>query len=133
MEGTIEGNIEDWGLDDISKVETSSDTHLEDDLGSGDAVIIRVFEFSANPDVFKRHTPTKQELFNYHAKGIEVMLWQDGLTVVPEVAPRVVVNKKKTKYHIFVGAMPSKGHLLNVVPQTLTDVMAKKSMIDTIS
>jgi hypothetical protein len=119
----MEGTISDWKTDDISKVETASETHLEDDKGSGHAVIIRVFEFAANPEVFKRHKPTRQELFNHHSKGIEAMLWADGLTVVPDVNPRVTVNKKKTKYHIFVGAMPSKGHLLNVAPQTLTEVL----------
>lgn len=119
----IQGDITDWGTHDISQVEVASDTHLENDVGSGKVVIIRCFEFAANPEAFAQHTPTKQELFNYHSKGIEGLLWADGMAVVPEVEPRIVVNKKQTKYHIFVGATPSRGHLLSEQPATLKDIL----------
>lgn len=111
-----------WNASDLS---THSETHLEDDPGEGDAAIIRMFEFSANPEAFKLHQPTKQELFNNHYKHIEVILWRDGLKVMPEVNPKVTINKKKTKYRIFVGATPQKGHLLRETPQTLKELTKK--------
>ncbi len=108
--------------DNVSAIETKSETHLEDDKGTGGAAIIRMFEFAANPIAFKQHKPTKQELFNYHAKGIEVMLWKDGMKVLTEVDPKVTINQKKSKYRIFVGAVPQKGHLLTERPQTLSQI-----------
>ncbi len=107
---------------EASQLNTESKTHLEDDSGTGAAAIIRIFTFAANPEVFKVHKPTKQELFNYHSKFIEMMLWKDGMKVVPEVAPKILINRKKTKYRIMVGAMPQKGHILREQPQTLTEI-----------
>jgi hypothetical protein len=104
---------------DMKSLEAQSDTKLEDDKGGGGAAIIRMFEFGINFDAFKEHPPTKQELFNYHHKGIETMLWRDGMTVLPEVNPRVVVGK--STYRIFVGAKPMRGHILKEQPKTLTE------------
>lgn len=101
----------------------SEQTHLEDDTGHGNPAVIRRFTFGVNPQAFHEHTPTTQELFNAHYKGIELALWKDGLKVIPEVDPRVVFNKQKTQYFIFVGARPMKGFLLNEKPQTLTDIV----------
>lgn len=112
--------------DDVSKIETASETHLEDDTGHGEAAIIRCFEFAANPEAFKQHKPTKQELFNHHSKGIEIMLWKDGMKVMPEIAPRIILNKRNTKYRIFVGARPMKGHLLREAPKTLSQIAHNK-------
>lgn len=110
---------------DVSTVQAQSDVKLEDDLGSGHAVIMRMFEFGANPIAFKQYKPTKQELFNSHAKQIELTLWGDGLQVMPEVNPTVTINKKKTKYRIFVGAIANKGVLFshNDKPQTLSKLI----------
>ncbi len=105
---------------DVQSIETQSKTHLEDDLGTGNPAIIRCFEFGINPQAFKEHPPTKQDLFNYHHKGIEVALWRDGMKVIPEVNPRVVVNEQKMTYQIFVGAKPMKGHILQEHQQTKT-------------
>src|ERR1700722_8320586 len=80
-----------WNTQDLA---SKSTTHLEDDEGFGGAAIIRVFEFAANPEAFKQHPPTKQELFNSHYKWIEVMLWKDGLKVYAEVPPKLTINKK---------------------------------------
>lgn len=126
MAGKVKGNVETWGLNDISKVEAESETHLEDDIGTGGAAVIRMFEFKANPQAFKQYTPTKQELFNSHYKFIESTLWMDGLKVIPEVNPTVTLNKRNTKYRIFVGAEPAKGHLLNVAPRTLSEIAHNK-------
>jgi len=115
---------EKW--DDVSKIQAESKTHLEDDTGHGGAAIIRMFEFAANPEVWKQHKPTKQELFNSHHKGIEIMLWKDGLTPMSEVDPKIQISKKSGKYRIFVGARPMKGHLLTERPKTLSEIAHNK-------
>lgn len=107
---------------DVKKGEVHSDTKLEDDKGEGRAVIIRAFDFKANPETFHQHIPTRQELFNAHYKQIEVSLMVDGMKVFDEVAPRVMLSKDKTGYRIMVGALPARGHLLHTKPQTLTQI-----------
>ena len=104
------------------EIGAESSTTLEDDMGVGCATIVRSFQFGANPQAFKEHIPSKQDLFNHHYKQIEVSLWQDGLSVMPEVEPRVMISKDKKSYTIIVGANPSRGHLLNEEPQKLTDI-----------
>lgn len=108
---------------DLKSIETESTTKLEEDVGYGNAVIIRMFEFRVNPLVFYAHSPTKQELFNSHYKGIEIALWKDGMKVIPEVDPRIVVNEAAGTYQIFVGAAPAKGHILKEQPQTLSQLV----------
>lgn len=107
---------------DLQSLEVKSDTHLEDDEGYGGAAIIRCFEFGMNLDSFRQYQPTKQELFNSHHKGIEVALWKDGMKIITEVNPRIVVNETQMKYQIFVGAAPMRGHILRETPQTLSQV-----------
>ena len=108
---------------ELASIEAKSEkTHLEDDRGEGNAAIIRCFEFAINPQVFKEHPPTKQELFNHHHKGIELALWKDGMKVMPEVNPKIVVNQKAMRYQIFVGAQPMKGYILHERPQTLSEI-----------
>ena len=107
---------------EISNIETQSKTKLEDDVGHGGAAIIRRFSFGMNAESFKEKPPTKQELFNYHIKGIEIMLWRDGMKIMTEVQPRIMLEEKKMQYHIFVGARPQKGFILREAPQTLKEV-----------
>lgn len=120
----LEINAKDAPVKDIAwdaqEIEVQSDTKLEDDAGSGGAAIIRCFEFGINPAVFQENPPTKQDLFNAHHKGIETMLWRDGMKVMPEVNPRIVIESNT--YKIFVGAIPMKGHLLKERPQTLSQI-----------
>ena len=108
---------------EVDSIETQSERHIEDDMGSGEAAIIRCFTFGINPLAFKEHQPTKQELFNAHVKGIEVMLWRDGMRLMLDVEPRILVDQKT--YKIFVGARPAKGHLLTrvQVPRTLKEIV----------
>lgn len=106
---------------DLQNLEVKSDTHLEDDKGGGGAAIIRMFEFGANPQAFNEAKPTKQQLFNSHYKGIELALWRDGMKVIPEVNPRIIVDEKAGNYKIFVGAQPMKGHTLTEQPRTLAE------------
>lgn len=104
-----------------SQIEAQSDTKLEDDTGYGKAIVIRMFEFAINPNGWP-NKPTKQELFNAHLHGIEVMLWRDGLKVMTDVEPRLSIGKKK--YRIWVAAEPARGHLLNETPKTLSQLAA---------
>lgn len=108
---------------EISTMEAESTTKLEHDEGHGAAIVIRRFKFKANPEYFKEgNAPTKQELFNAHHKGIELALWKDGLTVWPDVDPRLVVHEQEGTYEIFVGARPSRGQNLNYEPLTLAQI-----------
>lgn len=104
-------------------VEATSDVHLEDDKGEGAAAIIRVFEFSANPEVFKQHTPTTQELFNAHAQQVKLMLWGDGLEIMEEITPRLKISKNKKNYRIIIGCRPRFGQVLNDTPRTLAELV----------
>ena len=115
------GTIKKDGFDhEVSNIEAQSKTNLEMDEGHGDAVVIRCFEFAFNPEAIKQHLPTRQELFNYHHKGIEMALWRDGLKVIPESNPRLTIDGMK--YKIFVGAKVARGHLLNHNPMTLKQI-----------
>ena len=107
---------------DVQSVEAQSNTKLEDDIGQGQAAIIRCFEFGINTEAFKQYTPTKQELFNSHYKGIEMALWRDGLKVIQDVAPRITLNEEKGTYSIFIGAVPQRGSALYETPQTLAQL-----------
>ena len=98
---------------DVKETEVHSDVKLENDLGTGKHVLIRSFDFSANPETFKMHVPTKQELLNAHAKEIEIALWRDGLKVMPDVNPQVKISKNKRKYRIVVGAEPQRGQMVS--------------------
>lgn len=105
---------------ELQSVEAQSKTKLEDDTGHGNAAIIRCFEFGINPVAFKESPPTKQQLFNSHYKGIEAALWRDGLKVLPDVNPRIILGEKT--YKIFVGAHPMRGHILREQPRTLREL-----------
>jgi len=102
--------------------EVHSDVTLEDDTGSGKKVIVRVFDFKANPEAFKHQTPSKQALFNSHAKEIELFLWKDGLVVMQEVKPQLKLSKDRTHYRIVVGAEPRFGQQIYDVAHTLKEL-----------
>lgn len=102
---------------DVKQGEVHSDVHLEEDTGHGKTVVIRSFDFKANPAAFKGHTPSKQELFNAHAKQIEIILWKDGLKVMHDVGPQLILDKKQKGYRIVVGAEPQKGQSISSLDQ----------------
>lgn len=114
---TFDGNTHE-----AATIEALSKTRLEDDPGEGGVAIIRRFKFGLNLAAFKEHPPTHQELFNSHVKGIEMALWRDGLKVIPEVKPRLVVDDTNGFYEIFVGAKPERGHILHERPVTLAQI-----------
>lgn len=114
-----------YGIKDnyeLNSVETQSDTKLEHDEGKGIPVIIRTFEFGTNPEAFKQHTPTKQELFDAHRKGLEMHLWRDGMIYFDEVQPQIIFSKDGTKYQIVIAALPARGQALLETPQTLSQI-----------
>ena len=86
--------------------EVHSDIKLEDDTGHGKAVVLRAFDFAANPQAFKHHVPTKQELFNNHQIQIEGALYADDLKIFEEVPPKVLISKNKKFYRIIVAGLP---------------------------
>lgn len=98
---------------DVKQGEVHSDIKLEADEGYGKTIVVRSFDFKANPLAFKERTPSKQELFNAHAKQIEIVLWKDGMKVMPDVKPQLILSKNRKFYRIVVGAEPEKGQLIN--------------------
>lgn len=89
------------------------------DKGNGKPIILRVFEFTANPLVLKKEKPTKQQLFDSHAVEIKHFLWKDGLESLDIIPPRIVVSKKKEKYRIFVTCQARPGVSVLETPITL--------------
>src|SRR4051812_24030725 len=93
---TVEKNAKNAPVQDIvwegEEVAAESDTKIQEDKGTGQAIILRVYQFAANPAVFKAHKPTAQELFSSHIKGIEALLWSDGLKPFTAVEPRLVFS-----------------------------------------
>lgn len=119
---TQSAQLNEW---DLTKTQVDSETHLEDDTGHGGAAVIRQFVFKTNPQSFKHNPPTKQQLFNHHLKQIEIILWQDGMKIMTDVEPQLILNKKKTQYTIIVGAVPSRGQLLpyGMTPKLLKELV----------
>lgn len=101
-------------------IEVRSDPLVND--GTGKPILLRMFEFEANPVALKRMKPTKQELFNSHVMQIRTMLWADGLNVLDVIPPRVVISKKIESYRIFVACQPKDGVALNEKPRTLQEL-----------
>lgn len=105
---------------EAASIEVQSDTKIEQDTGSGEAVALRCFIFGLNVELYTKIKPTPQQLFNSHLRGIEASLWKDGWKIYPEVEPRVVVEPHKMRYLIYVAARPMRGHYLPGMEKTLT-------------
>ena len=116
----VKGDDLKWEGEEIV---SESTTKIEDDKGDGRAVVLRFFEFGANVETFKIHKPTAQDLFNSHMKGIESLLWRDGLKPYLEVEPRLQFSKDKTKYRFILAAIPSYGGDLMDKTQTLSQLL----------
>lgn len=100
--------------------EVHSDIHLEDDKGTGKAVVLRAFDYVASPLAFKHHVPTKQELFSAHQLQIEGALFADDLKIFEEVPPKVLISKNKRYYRIIVAGLPWGMNRSNI--PTLSDI-----------
>ena len=110
---------ENW---QVKTLGAESETKLEDDKGEGGLVKLFFFDYAANPVAFKKELPTAQELFNAHVKEIEIKLWEQGWTVYTDVAPRLMLSKKKTHYRFIIPAIPSRGRIVREQPKTLSEI-----------
>lgn len=108
------------------EVAAQSDTKLEMDMGVGTPIVLRFFDFASNPDTFKQHKPTAQELFNSHMRGIESLLWRDELKPYDAVQPRFMFSKDKSHYRFIIACIGRTGSTLLENPQTLTQLINKK-------
>lgn len=102
------------------ELEVKSDPLMDD--GTGSKVIIRMFQFAANPEILKKLKPSKQELFNSHAMQIKSMLWADGLVPRDDISPTVNTSKKREMYRIFVTCEPRLGVSVLETPKTLQEL-----------
>jgi hypothetical protein len=115
-------------------IEVQSDTKLEDDLGTGDPIVMRAYEFATDPRLLQPNTqfPMAQEFFDSHMKGIAGMLWGDGLTPETEIEPRLIFSKDRRTYLITVWARPQLGQAVLETPKTLSEIANGKQNRDTI-
>lgn len=104
------------------ELQVESKTKLNEDTGTGTPVVIRFFEFGANAEAFKKHKPTAQELFNSHLRGLESVLWRDGLRMLKSVEPRLRFSKDKKKYQFILACEPSLGNVLAEKTKTLSQI-----------
>lgn len=112
---------------EVEQVQTESKTHLEDDKGQGGEIILRFFEYTANPETFKDRIPSGQQLLNAHLKEMEIKLWQDGLKPDPRIEPRLLFSKDRTHYKFVIGCRLGTGQILTETPMTLTEVAHGRS------
>lgn len=103
------------------EIQAQSKTKIEEDQGTGIPVVLRFFEFGVNPEAFKNRKPTAQELLNSHLRGIESLLWSDGLTFYKEVEPRLMFSKDNKKYRFIIPCLPTQA--LIDTPKTLTQLL----------
>lgn len=125
-------NEEQW---EAKTLEVESETTLEQDSGTGEQITLRFFTFGANAEVFKRHKPTTQDLFNHHWRQIQVELWKDEWKPFEEVQPRFLwstngkdfepyspAGKQYTHYQIVIAATPARMGILNEKTHTLSEL-----------
>lgn len=108
----------DWEGEEVS---TESTTKLEEDKGTGQAIVLRFFDFGVNAETFKQHKPTAQELFNSHMKGMESLLWKDQLKPFDGVEPRLMFSKDKSHYRFVIACIPM--GILTDKTQTLSQIV----------
>lgn len=97
------------------------------DPGTGKTIAIRVFTFKINPEKVKEiNKVNKQLIFNNHVKQITTILWGDGLRPLEEVAPRVIINKRKGIYQIFVACEARLNTVWGEKPNNLSELLNGK-------
>lgn len=101
-------------------VQAESKVNLQDDRGTGKPIVLRFFEFGVNPQAFKDHKPTAQELFNTHIRGMESLIWSDGLIFCKEIEPKLWFSKDNKKYRFMIGCLPVQ--TLIETPNTLAEL-----------
>lgn len=124
---TVEKDAQDAPVKDVEwegeEIGVESETKLEADLGTGQPVVIRFFDFGVNPEAFKQYKPTAQELFNSHRKGMEALLWRDELKPFEGVEPRLMFSKDRKNYRFIVTCLPITTLLEK--PNTLSELIKK--------
>lgn len=116
------GDIKDMRWEG-EEVQAESQTKITEDTGTGQAIILRFFEFGVNVEAFKARKPTAQELFNSHIKGMQSLLWGDGLAPFEGVEPRLQFSKDKKRYRFIIACIPSLGNVLTEKPKTLSQLL----------
>ncbi len=109
------------------EVTAESQTKIEDDKGTGQEIVLRFFEFAANREAFKYHKPTAMELFSNHLKGIESLLWSDGLRFFEQVQPRLQFSKDKSRYRFIIPCIARVGETFIDKPKTLSQLLNNES------
>lgn len=104
-------------------IEVKSDTKLEEDLGTGEAIIFRSFQFASNPEMFKNGRPSERVIFDSCVKGIESTLWVDGLKPAKDIPVNFVFAPDNSSFLINVWARPAMGNTLLEDTQTLTEII----------
>ncbi len=112
------GGEHGWEGQDI---EVHSDPLIETGA-RGQTLVFRSFYFKANPQVMKSQKPTKQQIFDSHAKQIQLMLYSDGLIPFKGVEPKLIVSKKRDEYKIFVACEARAGVSFAETPRTLQEL-----------
>lgn len=101
--------------------EVGTETRLKHDEGTGQPIVVRFFDFATNIKAFKEHKPTAQELFNTHKKGIEAIIWTDGLTPCAIIEPRLLFSKDKSQYRFVVSCIANQ--TLLETPKTISELL----------
>lgn len=109
-----------WEGEEVSAI---SDTKLEQDTGTGQTIDLRFFDFATNPEAFKDHQPTAQELFNTHWRGMLSIMWRDGWKPYDAIEPRFMFSKDKLHYRFIIACVPTLGNTVSDKPRTLTELI----------
>lgn len=104
------------------EVQAESKTKIQEDTGEGIPIVLRFFDFGVNPETFKIQKPTAQELFNQHIRGMESLIWRDGLKPYNVIEPRFMFSKDKSHYRFVLACIPS-GTFINQDTQTLSQIL----------
>lgn len=114
----VKDKDEDLGLDAHKWYgkEDRTDDKLMHDKGTGEPVMIRLFEFRLPPNI--ETLPTKEQILTPdYLKSLKVTLWGDGLRLVME--PRVVIDKESIK--IFAPCQAATGNNFLEEPKTIQE------------
>lgn len=126
---SIKGDLENLKPGEgVEGYEYGSDLQTEGvpliDPGTGKTISIRTFTFRMNPET--KDFSDKQAIFNSHARQIATILWGDGLVPYEAVSPRVIVDKKKKIYNIFVSCEAKSGVSFMDKPHNLSEMLKSR-------
>lgn len=128
--GTIEGMENLKAGEGIEGYEYASSLDTEgtqiNDPALGQTRVIRGFEFKMNPEMIKYFPSDRQVLFNNHAKQMTTILWGDGLVPIEDIPPRVIINRKRRTYQIFIPCQAKRDTLFVDKPKSLQEQLKTK-------